>query len=138
VFVGVYERQLDERGRVALPPSFRGDLGEHCYLFLGDDGCVSVRSEESFQAQAAELIEQVKRGEASRDRKRAFASSAVHATIDKQGRVTIDARLREHATIDPQGSVMVLGSLDQIEIWNPDSYRASEQAGQQEIAGTAP
>ncbi len=138
MFVGVYERQLDERGRVALPTSFRGDLGEHCYLFLGDDGCVSVRSEESFQAQAAELIEQVKRGEASRDRKRAFSSSAVHATIDKQGRVTIDARLREHAAIDAQGAVMVLGSLDQIEIWNPEAYRASEQAGQQEIAGTAP
>ena len=30
---------------------------------------------------------------------------------------------------------MVLGSLDQIEIWNPDAYRRSEAAGQQEIAG---
>ena len=30
---------------------------------------------------------------------------------------------------------MVLGSLDQIEIWNPDAYRASEEAGQHEIAG---
>ena len=136
MFVGVHERQLDERGRVALPSTFRSDLGEHCYLFLGDDGCVSVRSEESFHEQAAELIEQVKRGEASRDRKRAFSSSANHATIDKQGRVTIDARLREHAGIDPNGTVMVLGSLDQIEIWNPNAYRASEEAGQHEIAGT--
>jgi len=137
VFVGVHERQLDERGRVALPSQFRGDLGDHCYLFLGDDGCVTVRSEESFQTQALELIDQVKRGEASRDRKRAFSASAVHATIDKQGRVTIDSRLREHAAIDPQGKVMVLGSLDQIEIWNPDAYRASEGVGQQEIAGVA-
>jgi transcriptional regulator MraZ len=135
VFVGVHERQLDERGRVALPSQFRGDLGDHCYLFLGDDGCVTVRSEESFQTQALELIEQVKRGEATRDRKRAFSSSAVHATIDKQGRVTIDSRLRDHAGIDPQGKVMVLGSLDQIEIWDPESYRASEEAGQLEIAG---
>ena len=59
MFVGVHERQLDERGRVALPSQFRGDLGDHCYLFLGDDGCVTVRSEESFQTQALELIEQV-------------------------------------------------------------------------------
>jgi MraZ protein len=136
VFVGVYERQLDERGRVALPSSFRSDLGEHCYLFIGDDGCVSVRSEESFQSQAAELIDAVKRGEASRDRKRAFSASAVQATIDKQGRVTIDQRLRDHAGIAPQGSVMVLGSLDQIEIWDPVAYRATEDAGQREIAGT--
>jgi MraZ protein len=53
VFVGVYERQLDERGRVALPSSYRADLGDHCYLFFGDDGCVSVRSVESFEAEAA-------------------------------------------------------------------------------------
>jgi len=137
VFVGVHERQLDERGRVALPSPFRADLGEHCYLFIGDDGCVTVRSEESFQTQAAELIEQVRRGEMSRDRKRAFASSAVHAAIDKQGRITLDGRLREHAGIEQHGAVMVLGSLDQIEIWHPEAYRHSEQVGQQEIAGGA-
>ncbi len=137
MFVGVHERQLDERGRVALPSSFRGDLGDHCYLSIGDDGCVTVRSEESFHAQAAELIEQVKRGEVSRDRKRAFSASAVHATIDKQGRVTLDARLREHACIEPQGAVTVLGSLDSIEIWEPAAYQASESVGQQEIAGVA-
>ncbi len=134
MFVGVYERQLDERGRVALPSAFRGDLGERCYLFFGDDGCVSLRDEEAFAEQARELIEQVKRGEASRDRQRAFASSAVEATIDKQGRITLDARLREHAGIEPQAPVMVLGSLDQIEIWEPNAYRASETAGQSEIA----
>jgi MraZ protein len=134
VFVGVYERQLDERGRVALPPSYRNGLGEHCYLFFGDDGCVSIRSVDSFDEQAAELVERAKRGEISRNRLRAFASSATQATIDKQGRITLDARLREHAGIAPQASVIVLGYLDQIEIWEPDAYRANEAAGQYEIA----
>jgi len=135
VFVGVYERQLDERGRVALPSTFRGDLGEQCYLFIGDDGCVSIRSVETFEAQALEMIEQVKRGEASRNRQRAFSASASQATIDKQGRVTIDARLREHAGIEPQAAVMVLGSLDKIEIWEPEAYRINEADGQEEISG---
>jgi len=134
VFVGVYERQLDERGRVALPSSYRGDLGEQCYLFIGDDGCVSIRSTESFDQQAAELVEAVKRGETSRNRMRAFAASATPATIDKQGRITLDARLREHAGIDPQSAVMVLGLIDQIEIWEPEAYRSNEAAGQHEIA----
>ena len=137
MFVGVYERQLDERGRVALPSSFRGDLGEHCYLFFGDDGCVSVRSEESFQEQAAELIEQVKRGEVSRDRKRAFASSA-DARHDRQAGSHHPRRPAARARGDrATGRRVVLGSLDQIEIWNPQTYRASEAAGQHEIAGTA-
>jgi MraZ protein len=137
VFVGVYERQLDERGRVALPSSYRGELGDHCYLFFGDDGCVSVRSIESFEAEAAELVAKAKRGEVSRNRQRALASSATQATIDKQGRVTLDARLREHAGLAPQAAVVVLGNIDQIEIWEPDAHRRNETAGQYEIAGGA-
>ena len=135
MFVGVYERQLDERGRVALPSAFRGDLGEQCYLYIGNDGCVSISSVENFEADAIELLEQVRRGEATRNRQRAFAASATQATIDKQGRVTLDARLREHAAIEAQASVMVLGSIDKIEIWEPAAYEASESAGQDEIAG---
>ncbi len=134
MFVGVHERQLDERGRVALPSSFRTDLGDHCYLFFGEDGCVSVRSVDTFDREAAELVEKAKRGEISRNRLRAFASSASQATIDKQGRVTLDGRLREHAGIEPQATVVVLGSIDQIEIWEPEAYRTNEAAGQHEIA----
>lgn len=135
MFVGVHERQLDERGRVALPSSYRGELGDHCYLFFGDDGCVSVRSVETFEAEAADMVAKAKRGEVTRNRLRAFASSASEATIDKQGRVTLDARLRNHAGLAPQGAVVVLGNIDQIEIWDPESYRLSEDAGQHEIAG---
>lgn len=137
MFVGVYERQLDERGRVALPSSYRGELGDHCYLFFGDDGCVSVRSVESFEAEAAELVAKAKRGEVSRNRQRAFASSATQATIDKQGRVTLDARLREHAGLAAQAAVVVLGNIDQIEIWDPEAHRRNETEGQYEIAGGA-
>ena len=137
MFVGVYERQLDERGRVALPSSYRGELGDHCYLFFGDDGCVSVRSVESFEAEAAELVAKAKRGEVSRNRQRAFASSASQATIDKQGRVTLDARLREHAGLASQAAVVVLGNIDQIEIWDPEAHRRNETEGQYEIAGGA-
>ncbi len=137
MFVGVYERQLDERGRVALPSSYRGELGDHCYLFFGNDGCVSVRSVETFEEEAADLVAKAKRGEVSRNRLRAFASSATQATIDKQGRVTLDARLREHAGLAPQAAVVVLGNIDQIEIWDPDAHRRNETAGQHEIAGGA-
>ena len=137
MFVGVYERQLDERGRVALPSSYRGELGDHCYLFFGDDGCVSVRSVESFEAEAADMVAKTKRGEVSRNRQRAFASSATQATIDKQGRVTLDARLREHAGLAAQAAVVVLGNIDQIEIWDPEAHRRNETEGQYEIAGGA-
>ena len=135
MFVGVHERQLDERGRVALPAPFRSVIGETCYLTYGDDGCVKVLGADTFRAEADELIERVKRGEVSRSRQRAFASSVVTAGIDKQGRITLDQRLRDHAGIAVHEAVMVLGALDRIEIWEPERYLAEETAGQSEIAG---
>ncbi len=133
VFVGVYERQLDERGRVALPTAFRSTIGEQCYLTYGDDGCVRIMSADVFHVEAQEMIDRVKTGEVSRAKQRVFASSVVVAGIDKQGRILVDARLREHAAIDLQTPVTVLGALDRIEIWEPTRYEQQEAAGLQEM-----
>lgn len=135
VFVGVHERQLDDRGRVALPPTFRHPLGDLCYLFSGEDGCVSIRSVASFHDEASDLIARVKRGEASRDRQRAFAASASEASIDKQGRVTIPPELRAYAGIEPQSGAVVLGDLDHIEIWEPAAYAVHRDNGANELSG---
>lgn len=135
MFVGVHERQLDERGRVALPPTFRHPLGDLCYLFSGDDGCVSIRGVDAFHEEANELIARVKRGEATRDRQRAFAASASEASIDKQGRVTISPELRVYAGIEPQSPIVVLGDLDHIEIWDPEAYAIHQSNGSVELTG---
>ena len=116
MFVGVHERQLDDRGRVALPPTFRHPLGDLCYLFSGEDGCVSIRSVDSFKDEATDLIARVKRGEATRDRQRAFAASASEASIDKQGRVTVPSQLRDYAGLTKE--LVVIGNNTHLEIWD--------------------
>lgn len=137
MFVGVYERQLDERGRVALPTPFRSSIGEQCYLTYGEDGCVRIMSEDTFRTEAQEMIDAAKAGDISRSRQRAFSSSVVAAGLDKQGRLVVDQRLREHAGIEPQAPVVVLGVLDRIEIWEPTRYESEETAGKSEIAGAS-
>jgi len=123
---------------VALPPTFRQPLGDLCYLFSGEDGCVSIRSVDAFKDEATDLIARVKRGDASRDRQRAFAASANEASIDKQGRVTISPELRSYAGIDPQSAIVLLGDLDHIEIWEPDAYATRRANGSTELTGDAP
>ncbi len=133
MFVGVYERQLDERGRVALPTPFRSTIGEQCYLTFGDDGCVRIMDAGVFQSEAQEMIDAVKAGTMSRAKQRAFSSSVVVAGIDKQGRIVVDPRLRSHAAIDLQSPVKVLGALDRVEIWEPSRYQEQEAAGLEEL-----
>lgn len=138
VFTGVHERQLDERGRVALPSTFRSSIGERCYITFGDDQCVKVMSERAFAEEAEKLIADVNAGRASRSRQRAFAASVVTASPDKQGRILLEEKLRDYADITTGDGVVVVGVLDHIEVWHPRHFETEESAGKQELAGGAP
>ena len=97
LFVGAFERQLDDKGRLALPATFRNRLGEHCYLAKGQDKCVTVVPSATFEEEAEVMAARVRLGDVSRNQLRALASSAILVTLDKQGRVNVDEQLREHA-----------------------------------------
>lgn len=122
MFFGLHERQLDDKGRVALPAAFRTDFGDRCYLVVGDSRCIDVYSAEEFENRGRELIEAVKRGEETIERQRALAHSATLATIDKQGRVTVEEKLREFARIPLSSKVVVAGNLDRVELWSEAVY----------------
>jgi len=123
MFVGVHERQLDDKGRIALPSTFREVLGEErCYLVLGEDRCVNVYSRETFEDVARDIKERVRRGELPMSRQRALAHSALSVPIDKQGRVTIGDELRQYARLELGTKVVVAGNLDWAEVWNPEHY----------------
>jgi MraZ protein len=132
VFVGVHDRQLDDKGRLALPASFRVDLGERCYVSLDDEGCVTIRETSEFEAHARELIEAEKRGELSRARRRAIAVTSTLVAIDKQGRITLDDKVRSHAGLQPGSAVKVAGTFDAIEVWRPSRFEAVEGEHQDE------
>jgi MraZ protein len=135
LFVGTHERQLDDKGRLALPASFRAHLGEHCYLVFGDDQCVNVVPADQFEAMAEQLMSKVDRGEASRQRQRAVASSATLVSVDKQGRVTVDERLRSYAGLRTDERVVVTGNFRVVEIWAPEKYAQINDEGTSDLAG---
>ena len=84
VFVGVYERSVDDNGRLALPAPFRGELGDRCYATLDPQGCVTVRTSATFESEAAEMIDAVKDGRASSAQRRNLATSTIAVSVDKQ------------------------------------------------------
>jgi MraZ protein len=135
MFVGAHERQLDDKGRVALPATYRTHLGEHCYLVKGTDKCVEVVPSEAFEQYGRELIAKVERGELTLNRQRAIASSAVLCGLDKQGRINIDEKLREYADLVPETQVVVAGNLIRLEIWSPERYARIDAEGTDDIAG---
>ncbi|MFM7890556.1 MAG: division/cell wall cluster transcriptional repressor MraZ [Actinomycetota bacterium] len=137
MFVGVHERQLDPKGRVALPAPFRPRLEPRCYLTLGADKCVDVLTAEAFEQVANDAIEKVRRGEMNRSQQRAIAANAVEVTIDAQGRVNIDEKLREYAGLSLDTKVIISGSFDRCEIWDPARYQRMSESGAAQMAGGA-
>jgi MraZ protein len=134
MFFGLHERQLDDKGRVALPAAYRDDLGDRCVLVFGDSRCIEVHAADAFEARAAELRDDVKRGAATMARQRALAHSATLVTVDRQGRITIDERLRDFARIPLSSKVIVTGNIECVELWNDGVYREVADRSSAEMA----
>jgi MraZ protein len=135
LFVGMHERQLDDKGRLALPAPFRAMLGEHCYLAKGKDKCVDVLSAEVFERDAERKMAEVESGTASRSSRRALAGSAALVTFDKQGRMKVEDALRAYADIPLESTVRIVGNFDRVEIWEPSRHQRMEAEGDDELAG---
>lgn len=135
LFVGAFDRQLDDKGRLALPATFRDRLGEHCYLAKGQDKCVTVVPSATFEAEAADLAARVRNGEVPRNQLRALASSAILVSLDKQGRVNIDEQLRDYADLPLGEPVTVAGSFDRLELWAPRRFELVNDDGTGDLAG---
>ena len=137
LFVGTFERQLDDKGRLAVPATFRDRLGEHCYLAKGEDKCVTIVPAVTFEEEAAAMAARVRMGEVSRNQLRALASSAILVSFDKQGRVIIDEQLRTYADLALGEAVTVAGGFDRLEIWRPQRFALVNDDGTGDLAGNA-
>lgn len=120
-FLGTYEHSLDDKGRVTMPAKFRALLTEGGYVTKSLDGCLALYTEEEFDRVAAELQDQQRRGSLARNAVRTFAAGAAEASLDKQGRISIPANLRDYAGLDRE--VVVTGAISRVEIWNADAWR---------------
>ena len=111
MFVGVHERQLDPKGRVALPAAFRPRLEPRCYLALGADKCVDILTAEAFEQVASDMMEKVRRGEVDRTQQRAKAASIIVKTFARDSSLPAVARL-----VNPTNFESTLGAGQKIDL----------------------
>lgn len=121
MFVGEFDRSVDGAGRLALPADFRDDLGTRCYVTCDPDGFVKISTEAKFGEAADFLREQVRAGLKPASALRAFGTTTQIASIDKQGRITLDEATRKHAGLKNQA--VIAGAIDHLEIWRPSRLR---------------
>ncbi|MDX1647083.1 MAG: hypothetical protein R3304_08055 [Longimicrobiales bacterium] len=128
-FVGQYEHQMDQKGRVSLPSAFRREVdGDRFVLLQWEPRYLTLLPEEKWREVQGNLLEFRRSEPKAWHSVRAIIANAVEVNTDKQGRILVPASLQNAAELS--GTVLLLGNLDRIELWNPDIYReiVQEQA----------
>jgi len=116
MFYGEFDYKVDEKGRVPIPPKFRGLLKDGVVLTSGAENCITVYTVPAWRKLASTLTSSPLSRSKMRKLSRALFATAFSTRIDPQGRVAIPAPLREHAQIAED--VIVAGANTYLEIWN--------------------
>ncbi|AKB11081.1 MraZ family transcriptional regulator [Mycoplasmopsis synoviae] len=119
-------RNLDEKNRIALPPAFKSKLVEPLYLTIGFDGQADLRSEKEFEKFSAFLDQKNPFDAKIRQIKRQINSNTFEITLDKQGRITIPARIMQwiFAGEELGKEIYFVGAKDYVEIWSKSKFEA--------------
>ena len=134
MFLGEYQHTLDPKGRVILPSAFREELEGGLVMTVGLDHCLAVHPLADWQRVVDSLRELRTTDRRERMFARMLTASAHPEVLDRQGRVTIPARLREYA--DLTKDVAVVGADSRLELWDAAAWEAYRSEAISDFAGT--
>lgn len=134
MFLGTHEPRLDDKGRLVLPAKFRDGFSSDVVLTKGQDLSIVMWPLSEFQLYAQKIREASRNDARVRSYLRVFFSSAFDEQIDKQGRITLPATLRDYAQLDRD--VIVVGADTTVEIWDPKLWNTYLSAAEPKFAST--
>jgi MraZ protein len=131
VFLGRFEHNLDEKGRLAIPAKFRPELHGGLVLTRGIDRCLSIYPTPEWSRISERMSSLSITDPNARNLRRMFFSEAVDCELDRQGRVVIPLHLREYASLgsDP---VVIVGMDSYIEAWSRGRWAQIEEKVEEE------
>lgn len=125
MFIGQYEHNLEEKGRLSVPKKFRTDLADGGVLTRGLDGCLFLFPKRHWE----EFVEKLQQTPLTKADARGFSRlltyGANEVEIDAQGRILVPEYLRQFAGIKKE--VILAGSLERIEIWDKENFTVYQE-----------
>ncbi|MGC2175764.1 MAG: hypothetical protein WA614_09900 [Acidimicrobiales bacterium] len=129
-FVGQFQHMLDVKGRLILPSKFRPEFERGGHLSPATEGCVALWTPGEFSRQNEEWLQLSRLGGASaRQQMRYWASNSWSVDFDKQGRFALPTSIRDYGQLS--GDVLVVGAIDHVELWNPETYAEKVDAAEE-------
>jgi MraZ protein len=131
MFRGVYEHQIDAKGRTSLPAKLRetllGSYDERLILTTALDECLHAYPVREWEALEQALAKRNPMEPGVKTLMRLYVASAQECPLDKLGRILVPPTLRQHAKL--QKDVVWAGMVKLIELWSKEGWqKATEEA----------
>ncbi|MGI6348061.1 MAG: division/cell wall cluster transcriptional repressor MraZ [Patescibacteria group bacterium] len=120
MFIGEYQHNLDDKGRIAIPAKFRLLLKKGGVVTKGLDNCLFLYTKDQWRIIAEKLSNLPVSQSKARALARHFLAGAMDLEFDNQGRVTLPEYLRHFAGL--KKNVIIAGLYNHLEIWNKDDW----------------
>jgi MraZ protein len=130
MFYGEFDYKIDEKGRLPIPPKFRGVFKDGIVLTSSAENCITAYTVTEWKKLSASLTNSPLSRSKMRRLSRVLFSTAFTTLIDGQGRIAIPAPLREHAQIT--GDAVVVGVNTYLELWNKALWEEEKAVSQQQ------
>jgi MraZ protein len=130
VFYGEFDYKIDDKGRLPIPPKFRGELKDGIVLTPGLENCVYGYTLSEWKKFSAGVSNNPLARSKMRKLSRALFATTFSTKIDAQGRIAIPAPLREHARMTED--ITVAGVNTRLEIWDKALWEEEKASSQQQ------
>ena len=123
MFLGQFQHNLDDKGRLMVPARYRDLLAAGAFITQGFDKCLMVMTDAYF-GQVYERINSMNLADpTARMLRRLILSNAYPVEVDKIGRILVPQNLRQFLGIT-SGELTVAGQGDYFEVWTPAEWQA--------------
>ncbi|MBU0722332.1 division/cell wall cluster transcriptional repressor MraZ [Patescibacteria group bacterium] len=135
MFIGEYNHNLDDKGRVAIPAKFRVMLKAGAVVTRGLDNCLFLYTKKEWQ----KLADKLAKLPISKANTRAFArlmlAGAMDVDFDNQGRIMLPEYLRKFAGL--KKNLTMAGLYDRLEIWDQAAWNKYKQGTEKKSSDIA-
>jgi MraZ protein len=122
MFLGQFQHNLDDKGRLMIPARFRELLAAGAFITQGFDRCLMVMTDVYFKQVYDRISAMNLADPMARLLRRLILSNAYPVEIDKVGRILLPQNLRESILLE--GEAILAGQGDYFEVWNPAEWNA--------------
>ena len=122
MFLGQFQHNLDDKGRLMIPARFRELLAAGAFITQGFDRCLMVMTDTYFRQVYDRISAMNLADPMARLLRRLILSNAYPVEVDKVGRILLPQNLRQSILLE--GEAILAGQGDYFEVWNPAEWSA--------------